>query len=209
MCFLVIILYLHKNDIPSDLDFSDSVAVDTETMGLCVKRDRLCLVQLCSSNGDVHLVQIEKGRYEQAKNLKQLLVNDGILKIFHYARFDISVLNYYLGIKINSIYCTKIASKISRTYTDKHGLKNLCKDLLGVEISKQEQTSDWGSEILSKEQMKYAASDVLYLHKLKSKLDEILKREDKSLIAQKCFEAVKIISELEMIDISPEIILNH
>ena len=204
-----IALHLHKNDLPFDVIFSDSVAVDTEAMGLCARRDRLCLVQLCSSDGDVHLVKMEKGCYEHAENLKRLLVNDKILKIFHYARFDVGVLNHHFGIKINYIYCTKIASRVCRTYTSRHGLKNLCKDLLGIDLSKQEQMSDWGSETLSQEQMKYAASDVLYLHKLKSKLDELLKREDRMALAQECFDAVKTIATLDLIDMPLEILFNH
>lgn len=178
-------------------------------MGLSIKRDRLCLVQLCSSDGDIHLVQIQKDCYEQASNLKKILIDTSITKIFHYARFDVSVLNYYFNIKIKQIYCTKIASKICRTYTDKHGLKNLCKDILGIEICKNEQSSDWGKDNLSQEQLNYAAGDVLYLHAIKEKLDEMLKREGKILLAQNCFKAVEIISELELSDISPEELFSH
>lgn len=200
---------IYINDLPAELKFEDSVAIDTETMGLVVKRDRLCLVQLCSSDGCVHIVQIRQGCYDKAENLKKLLTDRSILKIFHYARFDISALNHAFNIKVNPIYCTKIASKLSRTFTDKHGLKNLCKDLLEVEISKHEQTSDWGRDVLSSEQLKYAAGDVLYLHKLKSKLDEMLIRENRMHIAEKCFTAVDTISELEMRDISPEELFQH
>jgi len=200
---------IYENDLPSNLKFKNSVAVDTETMGLVVKRDRLCLVQLCSSDREVYIVQIKKGNHDKAENLKKLLTDKSILKIFHYARFDVSILNYTFGIQVNPIYCTKIASKLSRTFTDKHGLKNLCKDLLDVEISKHEQNSDWGKAELSSEQLKYAAGDVLHLHKLKSKLDEILARENKTQIAEKCFNAVNTISELELLYISPEELFQH
>lgn len=200
---------IYVNDLPSDLMFKDSVAIDTETMGLVLKRDRLCLVQICSLDGSVHMVQIKQGCQDKAENLKKLLTDSSILKIFHYARFDVSILNYTFGIQVNPIYCTKIASKLSRTFTDKHGLKNLCKDLLDIEISKHEQTSDWGKEELSAEQLKYAAGDVLYLHKLKSKLDEILARENKTHIAEKCFDTVSTISALELLNISPEELFQH
>ena len=200
---------IYENDLPSGLKFKDSVAVDTESMGLVIRRDRLCLVQLCSADGEVHIVQIKKGCRDKSENLKNLLTDKSILKIFHYARFDVSMLNYTFGIQVNPIYCTKIASKLSRTFTDKHSLKNLCKDLLDVEISKHEQTSDWGREELSTEQLKYAAGDVLYLHKLKSKLDEILLRENRTRIVEKCFDALNTISELELLGINPEELFQH
>jgi ribonuclease D len=200
---------LHQNDLPTHVIFKNSVAIDTETMGLVTKRDRLCLVQLCSSTGDVHMVQIQKDQQHKAENLRKLLTDSSVLKIFHFARFDISILNYTFGIKVNPIYCTKIASKLIRTYTDKHGLKNLCKDILGVDISKQEQSSDWGKRELSAEQLKYAAGDVLYLHKLKEKLDVMLEREGKTALAQKCFTAIDIISELEVGSINPEELFQH
>lgn len=200
---------LYKNDLPDNVSFIDSVAIDTETMGLITKRDRLCLVQLCSKDGDVYLVQIQKDQQNKAINLKKLLTNPNILKIFHFARFDIEILNYTFDIHVNNIYCTKIASKLVRTYTDKHGLKNLCKEILDIDISKQEQSSDWGKEELSPEQLKYAAGDVIYLHKLKEKLDYMLKRENKMSLAQQCFDTLQIISNLELSGICPEDLFAH
>jgi ribonuclease D len=202
-------MVLHQNDIPSDVVFKNSVAVDTETMGLVTKRDRLCLVQLCSENGEVHLVQIQKNQQHMSENLKKLLTDASVLKIFHYARFDISILNYTFGIKVNPVYCTKIASKLVRTYSDKHGLRNLCKEILGADISKQEQSSDWGREKLSQEQLKYAAGDVLYLHKLKTILDEMLKREGRAALAVRCFETVQLLSDLGLSDINPDELFLH
>jgi ribonuclease D len=200
---------LHKNDLPPNLKFVDSIAVDTETMGLSLKRDRLCLVQLCSSDGTVHMVQIQKERENEAENLKKLLADRSLLKIFHYARFDLAVLKHAFHVAVGPVYCTKIASKLSRTYTDKHGLKDICWEILKVEISKNEQSSDWGREELSSEQLKYAAGDVLYLHKLKEKLDEILRREGKMAIAQKCFDALDLISDLELMGVSPRELFSH
>lgn len=200
---------LYKNDLPDNISFINSVAVDTETMGLITKRDRLCLVQLCSKDGDVYLVQIQKDQQNKATNLKKLLTNPNILKIFHFARFDIEILNYTFDIHVNNIYCTKIASKLVRTYTDKHGLKNLCKEILDIDISKQEQSSDWGKEELSPEQLKYAAGDVIYLHKLKEKLDYMLKRENKMSLAQQCFDTLQTISALELSGICPEQLFAH
>jgi ribonuclease D len=202
-------LNFYKNDIPSDVRFVDSVAVDTETMGLITKRDRLCLVQLCTSGGDVHIVQIQNGHQNESENLKKLLTDRSILKIFHFARFDVTILNYTFGINVNPIYCTKVASKLARTYTDKHGLKSLCKEMLGVEISKAEQSSDWGQETLTPDQLKYAAGDVLHLHKIKAKLDGMLEREKRMHIAQKCFETIHVLSELELININPEDTFRH
>jgi ribonuclease D len=200
---------LYQDDLPSDVVFKNSVAIDTETMGLAVKRDRLCLVQLCSEDGDVHIVQIRKDGRDRAENLKKLFADESILKIFHFARFDVAVLNYTFGIEVNPIYCTKIASKLARTYTDKHGLKNLCKEILETDISKQEQSSDWGKEKLSPEQLKYAAGDVLHLHKLKAKLDEMLIRENRMTLAQKCFETAKLFSALDLADAKPDELFAH
>lgn len=177
---------LHKGDLPDGLNFENSVAIDTETLGLNPLRDRLCLVQLSSGDGSAHLVQLEKGNYD-APNLKKLLANRDVLKIFHFARFDIAVLRHYLGVMTRPVYCTKIASKLTRTYAPRHGLKDLCLELGGVEISKQQQSSDWGADELSPEQMKYAASDVLYLHMLKEKLDKRLERENRQELAEACF----------------------
>ena len=165
---------LYQRDLPNDLIFKDSIAVDTETLGLHNTRDRLCLVQISAGDQTSHLIQLGGEFGYNAKNLKKLLKDKNVLKIFHYARFDLAVIKKYLKILPTNIYCTKIASKLARTYTDKHGLKELCKELLGKEISKQQQSSYWGTKILSKSQIKYAANDVLYLHELKSELDKIL-----------------------------------
>ncbi|MDR2681515.1 MAG: ribonuclease H-like domain-containing protein [Holosporaceae bacterium] len=200
---------LYKNDLPSEVKFSSSVAIDTEAMGLILRRDRLCLVQLCSAEGDVHMVQMENDQEHRAINLKKLLTDESVLKIFHFARFDVGLLNYSLGIRVNNIYCTKIASKLARTYSDKHGLKNICKELLNIDISKHEQSSDWGSQELSAEQLSYAQSDVLHLHALKNKLDEILIREGRFELAQKCFRTIDLISELDLLSISPEELFQH
>ena len=200
---------LYKNDLPDGVIFKDSVAIDTETMGLQTKRDRLCLVQMCSKYGEVHMVQIEKGQQDKAVNLKRLLTDPMVLKIFHFARFDIEILNYTFDIRVNNIYCTKIASKLVRTYSDKHGLKNIIKELLGIDISKQEQSSDWGREELTPEQRNYAAGDVLYLHSLREKLDYMLEREGRKDLAQRCFNSLQLISDLDLMGIVPEELFVH
>jgi len=176
---------LHKGDLASGIEFSGSVAVDTETLGLNPHRDRLCLVQLSAGDGTAHLVQLD-GDYA-APRLKALLTDAGIVKIFHFARFDVAVLSRYLGVVTTPIYCTKIASKLVRTYTDRHGLKDLCGELLGLDLSKQQQSSDWGARKLSQQQLAYAASDVLHLHELKARLDGMLEREGRSQLAAACF----------------------
>jgi ribonuclease D len=176
---------LHRNDLPADVDLGPVIAIDTETMGLNPHRDRLCLVQLCGGDGQAHLVQLTDG-YD-APNLKALLTDPARLKLFHFARFDIAALQAYLGVVTAPVYCTKIASRLCRTFTDRHGLKDLVRDVLGVEISKQMQSSDWGAAALSPEQMRYAASDVLYLHALRAKLDEMLAREGRTELAASCF----------------------
>ena len=183
---------LHDGDLPDGLDLKalargGAVAIDTETMGLNPHRDRLCLVQLSPGDGTVHLVQFRKGQYD-APNLKRLLTDPDVTKLFHFARFDVAVMQAYLGVVCQPVYCTKVASKLVRTFTDKHGLKDLVKDLLGVELSKQQQSSDWGADELTPEQMKYAASDVLHLHDLKAKLDVMLAREGRAHLAQACFD---------------------
>ncbi|WP_448191687.1 ribonuclease D [Azospirillum sp. sgz301742] len=182
---------LHDGDLPDGLDLKagargGAIAIDTETMGLNPARDRLCLVQLSAGDGAVHLVQFRRGRYD-APNLKRLLTDPDVTKLFHFARFDVAVMQAYLGIVCQPVYCTKVASKLVRTFTDRHGLKDLCKDLLGVDLSKQQQSSDWGADELSPEQMKYAASDVLHLHDLKEKLDVMLAREQRTHLAEACF----------------------
>jgi len=181
---------IHKNDLPSNLNPGKIIAIDTETMGLDYKRDPLCLVQISSGDEEVHLIQINRKTFK-ADNLKKILEDNHIKKIFQFARFDLAVLNYYLKAEINNVYCTKIASKIGRTYTDKHGLKDLCKELLNIELSKQMQSSDWGAEILTEQQINYAASDVLYLHKIKEELDKILIRENRMELAEHCFKFLK------------------
>ncbi|MDA0902170.1 MAG: ribonuclease H-like domain-containing protein, partial [Proteobacteria bacterium] len=179
--------FLYKNDLPDDLDLGNSIAIDTEAMGLRKNRDRLCVVQISKGDGNAHLVQIEKGSFDKSKNLKKLLSDDNVLKIFHFARFDLALLNVSFDIEIRNVYCTKIASKLVRTYTDHHGLKSLAHELIGVEMSKKQQSSDWGVDEISNEQIKYAASDVLYLHQIKEKLDEMLVREERQNLAQECF----------------------
>jgi ribonuclease D len=179
-------IQLHQGDLPDGLDLGTSVAIDTETMGLNLQRDRLCLAQLSTGDGTVHLVQFAAGVYD-APNLKALLSDPNILKLFHFARFDIAVLERHLGVSSVPLYCTKTASKLARTSTDRHGLKDLCKELLNVDISKTQQTSDWGAETLSQDQLNYAATDVLFLHDLKSKLDKLLKREGRTGLADEIF----------------------
>ena len=188
---------MHRGDLPKDLDFGDSVAVDTETLGLVPKRDPLCLIQLSSGDGTAHLLQFDRSKYD-APNLKKILSNPNCEKIFHFARFDVAVIKHYLGIDCSPIYCTKIASKLARTYTDKHGLKDICKELLGVELSKNEQTSDWSLEELSDEQKNYAASDVLYLHKLKSILEKKLEKVNRKELAQNCFDFISTRAYLDL-----------
>jgi ribonuclease D len=177
---------LYREDLPDGLSLGDSVAVDTETMGLDPNRDRLCLIQLSAGDGNCHLVQFPQGHYD-APNLKRLLADPGVTKIFHYARFDLAMIRRYLGVDCRPVYCTKIASRLARTYTDRHGLKDLCKELLGVDMSKQQQSSDWGRDQLSAEQLEYAASDVLYLHRLRDTLDEMLRRENRTDLAEAAF----------------------
>ena len=177
---------LHRGDLPADLSFGSAVAVDTETMGLNPHRDRLCLVQLSAGDGDAHLVQIPRGPVK-APRLAALMADPAVLKLFHFGRFDIAVLEHALGVRCEPVYCTKIAAKMVRTFTDRWGLKDLCKELLGVEISKQQQTSDWGAERLSDDQLAYAASDVLHLHALKARLDALLEREGRTELAEAAF----------------------
>ncbi|MFZ0097420.1 MAG: ribonuclease H-like domain-containing protein, partial [Gemmobacter sp.] len=169
-------IYLHKNDLPDGLDLGPVVAIDTETMGLDPRRDRLCVVQLSSGNGDAHLVQIARGQ-TSAPNLQRLLTDPSVVKLFHFGRFDIAALKNAFGVTTAPVWCTKIASRLIRTFTDRHGLKYLLAELVGVDVSKQQQTSDWGSEELSEAQKEYAASDVLYLHRLKDALEARLSRE--------------------------------
>ena len=191
------VIKLHKNDLPAGLSFGASVAIDTETMGLRPHRDRLCVVQLSAGDGNAHLVQLD-GKDWSAPNLKALLADPAVLKIFHFARFDVAALAHYLGVVTAPVYCTKIASKLARTYTDRHGLKDLCSELLGVELSKQQQSSDWGAEKLTDQQRHYAASDVLYLHALKAKLDAMLEREGRQHHAEACFRFLATRAQLDL-----------
>jgi ribonuclease D len=188
---------LYKGDLPSGLDLGSSVAVDTETLGLVPRRDKLCLVQLSAGDGNAHLVQLDRTSYE-APNLKALFADPAVTKIFHYARFDVAVIKHYLGVDTAPLYCTKIASKLTRTYTDRHGLKDLIKELLGIELNKQQQSSDWGAHMLSDAQKQYAAQDVIYLHELKSRLDQMLAREGREEIARACFAFIPTRAALDL-----------
>jgi len=178
---------VHQNDLPEGLDLGPVIAVDTETMGLEPRRDRLCVVQLSSGDGTAHLVQLAKGVTE-APRLAAQLGDPARLKLFHYARFDLAVLRHHLGIEAAPVFCTKIASRLVRTYTDRHGLKDLCRELLGIDLSKAEQSSDWGAASLSEAQQRYAAQDVLHLHALMAKLESMLEREARRTLAQACFD---------------------
>jgi ribonuclease D len=191
------VIKLHKNDLPDGLQFQDAVAIDTETMGLNPRRDRLCLVQLSAGDGNAHLVQFD-GKDWSAPRLKALLANPSVLKIFHFARFDLAALSNALGVMPEPVYCTKIASKLARTYTDRHGLKDLAGELIGVELSKQQQSSDWGAATLSEAQKHYAASDVLFLHDLMAKLDVMLEREGRLEAADACFRFLPVRAALDL-----------
>ena len=202
-------ILVFKNDLPNEFISNISeVAIDTETMGLCPHRDRLCIAQFCKGDNISYIVQFNN--YDEANNIKYILLNDKITKIFHYARFDVMMLYKYLGVMTKNIYCTKIASKLVRTYTDKHSLKDLCYELLGIEISKNETCTDWGSNELTQEQLSYAASDVLYLHQIKNKLDTLLQRENRVNIAKSCFEYLptRVLFDL-MINNSYDIFAHH
>ena len=199
---------LYRGDLPSALNLGPVVAIDSETMGLKPHRDRLCLIQLSSGDGNAHLVQFERRNYA-APNLVKLLEDPDITKVFHYARFDVAIIKKYLRAQTNSIYCTKIASKLVRTYTDKHGLKDLCKELLDLDLSKQQQSSDWGAKNLTEEQKKYAASDVLYLHRIKEILDQRLLREEREELAAFCFEFLQTRASLDLIGFENEDIFSH
>jgi ribonuclease D len=188
---------LHKGDLPAPVPAGSVVAIDTETLGLNPHRDRLCLVQLSLGDGTADLVQIAPGQ-KKAPNLVKMLKDKSILKLFHFARFDLAVLQHSFGVETSPVYCTKIASRLVRTYTDRHGLKDLCRELIGVEISKQQQSSDWGAETLSEAQMAYAASDVLHLHALKAKLDPLLVRDGRNALAEACFRFLPARAALDL-----------
>jgi ribonuclease D len=188
---------LHKGDLPNGLDLGKIVAIDTETLGLIPSRDRLCLAQLSAGDATAHMVQFAAGEYA-APNLKKLLTDKSVTKLFHYARFDVAVFRQYLGVVTEPIYCTKIASKLVRTYTDKHGLKDIVKELLGVDLSKEQQSSDWGAAELTEKQLSYAANDVAYLHRLKDALDAMLAREGRTALAKACFDFLPSRAELDL-----------
>jgi ribonuclease D len=206
-------IHFHRHDLPPGVDFGAAVAVDTETMGLNPHRDRLCLVQLSAGDGTAHLVQIVPpslgGRGADCPNLKQLLADPAIVKLMHFARFDVGVLQHNLGITVAPVRCTKIAAKLVRTFTDRHGLRDLCRELLGVEISKQQQTSDWGAPDLTPEQLAYAASDVLHLHALWAKLEALLRREGRLELAQACFEFLPARTRLDLLGYETPDIFAH
>ena len=190
-------IHFYQNDIPAGLNFGNSIAIDTETQGLLLQRDRLCLIQLSDGNGDAHLVQFKANQFE-APNLRKVLNDPRSVKIFHFARFDIAAIKAYLGITCSPVFCTRIASRLTRTYTEKHGLKDICAELLGIEISKQQQQSDWANAELTNEQQEYAASDVLYLHQLMKILNDRLIRENRADIAQACFDFLPFQAELDL-----------
>ena len=198
----------HKGDLPDDADFGDCVAIDTETLGLVPHRDRLCVVQLSRGDGSADVVQIAPGQ-TQAKNIEWLLADPNVTKLFHFARFDAAVLFKTFGVMACPIYCTKIASKLARTYTDRHGLKDLARELLGIELSKQQQSSDWGGETLSEAQLSYAASDVLCLHALRIRLDAMLKRENRFEIALACFDFLPARARLDLMGWADVDIFSH
>ena len=190
-------VHLHHGDLPNGLDLGPAVAIDSETMGLRVGRDPLCVVQLSAGDGDAHVVQLDRKTYD-APNLKRLLGDPGVLKIFHFGRFDIAMFRHHLGVLTTPVYCTKIASKLARTYTDRHGLKDVTKELLGKDISKAQQSSDWGAKTLSQDQLDYAASDVLCLHELRTRLDAMLEREGRTGLARASFAFLPHRAELDL-----------
>jgi len=199
---------LHKGDLPDGLDFGDCVAIDTETLGLRPHRDRLCLVQLSAGDGNAHLVQFAKDAYD-APNLKRILADKNVTKIFHFGRFDLAILQRYLGVLAEPVFCTKIASRLARTYTDRHGLKDICRELLGVDISKQQQSSDWGAADLTQAQRNYAASDVLYLHQLREKLLEMLTREGRLDLVDACCNFLPSRALLDLAGWADEDLFHH
>jgi ribonuclease D len=200
---------LYESDLPDDLKFGNEVAIDTEAMGLNNNRDRLCLVQLSSGDGIGHVVRFQPKNYNKAKNLKKLLADQKVMKIMHFARFDMAILQKYLNIRVKNVYCTKIASKIARTYSDAHGLKALAKEILGISLNKTEQSSYWGTETFSHEQLEYAIGDVLYLHKIKNKLEEQLKREGRDRLARECFKFLNTRVDLDLNGWNEKDIFSH
>ncbi|MCB2108434.1 MAG: ribonuclease D [Rhodobacteraceae bacterium] len=199
--------HLHKGDLPGTVKFTGSIAIDTETMGLRLNRDRLCVVQISAGDGDAHIVKLIPGK--NSPNLVRVLDDPKLLKIFHFARFDLAMIQKHFGIRCTPVYCTRTASRLVRTNTDKHGLKDLCRDLLGIEISKQQQSSDWGGDTLTPEQIDYASTDVLYLHKLKDILDKLLAREGRAALAQACFQFLPDRAALDLAGWHDEDIFAH
>ena len=199
---------VYQGDLPAGMDFGDSVAVDTEAQGLNPNRDRLCVVQVSAGGGVCHLVQFPDADFT-APNLKALFTDDAVTKIFHYARFDVAIIKKYMGVVCGPVYCTKIASKLSRTYTGNHGLKDVCKELVNIDLSKEQQSSDWAVETLSPSQIEYAAADVLYLHQIRDELDKILQREGRSDLARACFEFLSTRADLDLGGWSDEDIFAH
>ena len=190
-------VHLHEGDLPDGLDLGPVVAVDSETMGLRFRRDPLCVVQLSAGDGDAHVVRLNRPAYD-CPNLKRVLADPAVLKIFHFGRFDIGMFDLHLGVETRPVYCTKIASKLARTYTDRHGLKDVVRECAGVELSKAQQSSDWGAAVLTPAQLEYAASDVLYLHAVKARLDEMLAREGRTELARACFDFLPVRARLDL-----------
>lgn len=199
---------LHRGDLPADFEAGLSIAIDTETMGLRPARDKLCVVQISTGDGNAHIIQMDRSTYA-APRLKALLADAKVKKLFHFARFDIATLKLHLGVDTQNIYCTKIASRLTRTYTDRHGLKDLVRELLGIELDKQQQSSDWGAHVLTEQQKKYAGQDVLYLHELKARLDQMLEREGRMQIAQACFDFLPTRAALDLLGWPEEDVFAH
>ena len=202
------VIRFHRGDLPDDAAYGDSVAIDTETLGLVPQRDRLCLIQLSAGDGSADIVQIAQGQ-RQAKNIERILADPHVTKLFHFARFDIAILCHTFGVMAAPVYCTKIASKLARTYTDRHGLKDLARELLGIELSKQQQLTDWGADTLTEAQIAYAASDVLHLHALRQRLDAMLEREGRLVIAKACFAFLPARARLDLLGWAESDIFSH
>lgn len=198
----------HIGDLPAGLDLGPVIAIDSETMGLSVHRDRLCVIQLSGGDGTAHVVHFPRPVYD-APNLRRLLADPAVTKLFHFARFDLAMIHKHLGVRCAPVWCTKLASKLCRTNTDRHGLKDLCRELIGVDLSKQQQTSDWGAPELNADQLAYAASDVLYLHQLKARLEVLLDREDRRAVAEECFRFLPTRAELDLLDWDDVDIFSH
>lgn len=197
-------VHFHEGDLPAGLDLGPEVAVDSETLGLRFRRDPLCVVQLSAGDGDAHVVRLNRPAYD-CPNLKRLMTDPAVLKIFHFGRFDIAMMELHLGIETRPVYCTKIASKLARTYTDRHGLKDVARELAGIDLSKAQQSSDWGAAELSPAQLEYAASDVLHLHVIKARLDEMLAREGRTAVAQACFDFLPVRARLDLMGFEDDV----